>query len=63
LQGGVFGAEQARVFIAQSGARNAVMLRQWDDLAKQSELVTPSLQHFLDRAARCALSPAPAASA
>jgi phosphonate degradation associated HDIG domain protein len=63
LQGGVFSAEQSQAFIAQSGARNAVMLRQWDDLAKQSELVTPSLQHFLARAARCALSPAPAASA
>ena len=63
LQGGVFGIEQANAFIAQPGARDAVMLRQWDDLAKQAELPTPSLKHFLDRAARCALDRAPAASA
>jgi phosphonate degradation associated HDIG domain protein len=55
LQGGVFSAEQSQAFLAQNGARNAVMLRQWDDLAKQSELATPSLAHFLSRAARCAL--------
>ena len=55
LQGGVFGAEQAAAFIAQPGARDAVMLRQWDDLAKQAELHTPSLAHFMARAARCAL--------
>jgi phosphonate degradation associated HDIG domain protein len=55
LQGGVFSAEQAAAFIAQPGARDAVMLRQWDDLAKQAELQTPSLAHFMSRAARCAL--------
>ena len=55
LQGGVFSAEQAEAFIALSSARNAVMLRQWDDLAKQAELPTPPLAHFLGRAARCAL--------
>ena len=63
LQGGVFGTEQATAFIAQPGARDAVMLRQWDDLAKQAELPTPSLKHFLERAARCALDCAPAAPA
>ena len=55
LQGGVFSAEQAAAFLAQSGARKALMLRQWDDLAKQADLATPSLAHFLGRAARCAL--------
>jgi len=55
LQGGVFSTEQAAAFIAQPGARDAVMLRQWDDLAKQAELRTPSLAHFMARAARCAL--------
>ncbi|MEO8057517.1 MAG: phosphonate degradation HD-domain oxygenase [Burkholderiales bacterium] len=63
LQGGVFGAEQATAFLNQNGARDAVMLRQWDDLAKQAELATPSLAHFLERAERCALasaSPQPA---
>ena len=55
LQGGVFTDEQATAFMAQRGARDAVMLRQWDDLAKQAELPTPSLAHFLARAARCEL--------
>ena len=55
LQGGVFDAAQAAAFLALGGARDAVLLRQWDDLAKQADLVTPSLAHFLDRAARCAL--------
>ena len=60
LQGGVFSAEQAAAFLAQSGAVEAVMLRQWDDLAKQADLATPSLAHFLGRAARCQLSKADA---
>ena len=55
LQGGVFSAEQAGAFIALPSARDAVMLRQWDDLAKQAELPTPPLAHFLGRATRCAL--------
>ena len=63
LQGGVFSAEQAAGFLQHHGARDAVMLRQWDDLAKQADLATPSLAHFLARAERCALnatSPPPA---
>jgi len=56
LQGGVFSAEQAAAFLDQSGARDAVMLRQWDDLAKQAELLTPSLAHFLSRAANCQIT-------
>ena len=55
LQGGVFSADQAAGFLDQPGARDAVMLRQWDDLAKQAALATPSLAHFLARAERCAL--------
>jgi phosphonate degradation associated HDIG domain protein len=55
LQGGPFDAEQATAFIALPGAHNAVLLRQWDDLAKQADLATPSLAHFLGRAERCAL--------
>ena len=35
------------------------MLRQWDDLAKQADLATPSLAHFLARAAACATRPRP----
>ena len=60
LQGGVFDAGQAAAFMVQDGAHDAVMLRQWDDLAKQADLATPSLAHFLGRAARCALPSAPA---
>ena len=54
LQGGIFDAAQASAFLAQPGARDAVMLRQWDDLAKQEDWHTPSLAHFMARAARCA---------
>jgi predicted HD phosphohydrolase len=60
LQGGVFGAEDAAAFIARPGARDAVMLRQWDDLAKQQDLPTPTLAHFLEGAVRRAMVPAPA---
>ena len=56
LQGGVFSAEQAAAFLQHHGARDAVMLRQWDDLAKQADLATPSLAHFLARAERCVLA-------
>jgi phosphonate degradation associated HDIG domain protein len=53
LQGGVFSAEQAALFLKQNGAHDAVRLRQWDDLAKQADFETPTLAHFLGRAARC----------
>jgi phosphonate degradation associated HDIG domain protein len=55
LQGGVFDAAQAAAFIALPSAKDAVMLRQWDDLAKQADWATPTLTHFLDVAARCVL--------
>jgi len=53
LQGGVFAPSEAAAFLLQPGARDAVMLRQWDDLAKQADWQTPSLAHFMGRAARC----------
>lgn len=56
LQGGVFSAAQAQAFMAQPGALDALKLRQWDDLAKTAGATTPPLQHFLRRAARCALA-------
>jgi phosphonate degradation associated HDIG domain protein len=58
LQGGVFDAAQATSFLAQPGAHDAVMLRQWDDLAKQTDWQTPTLAHFMACAARCALAAA-----
>lgn len=56
LQGGVFSAQQAGEFIAQSGAADAVRLRLWDDLAKDAQAHTPGLAHFMRRARRCALN-------
>lgn len=58
LQGGVFSAARADAFIDRSGARDAIRLRQWDDLAKVAGLATPPLAHFLARAQRCVLTPA-----
>jgi len=56
LQGGVFPPEAAARFIAQPGAKAAVRLRIWDDLAKTDGLPTPPLSHYLERARRCALA-------
>jgi len=56
LQGGVFDADAAERFLAQPGAHQAVQLRLWDDLAKQAQLRTPDLQHFLERAQRCVIA-------
>jgi phosphonate degradation associated HDIG domain protein len=58
LQGGVFDASEAAAFLARPGAHDAVLLRQWDDRAKQPDLATPPLAHFLARAAACAIAPA-----
>ncbi len=57
LQGGIFSASQADVFIRQPGADAAVRLRIWDDLAKADGLATPPLAHFMERARRCAIAP------
>lgn len=53
LQGGVFDAAQAQAWIERPHAAAAVQLREWDDLAKAPDAVTPPLAHFLGRAARC----------
>ena len=53
LQGGVFAAEAAAAFRGQPGARDAVLLRRWDDLGKQADWETPPLAHFMARATRC----------
>jgi phosphonate degradation associated HDIG domain protein len=47
LQGGVFTPEEARVFIAQPYATDAVSVRLWDDLAKIAGAATPPLAHFV----------------
>jgi len=47
LQGGIYTPEEAKTFIAQPFADDAVRLRLWDDLAKVENAVTPSLAHFV----------------
>ena len=47
LQGGIFSRSQAEEFIRQSYGSDAVKLRVWDDLAKQEDLITPDLAHFM----------------
>ena len=54
LQGGAFDAGQAAAFMAKPFAADAVRVRRWDDAAKVRGTSTPSLQHFLETAARCA---------
>jgi phosphonate degradation associated HDIG domain protein len=56
LQGGILDQAQAARFIAGPGAAAAVSVRLWDDLAKQAGLVTPTLEHFMQRATRCMIS-------
>ena len=47
LQGGVFDHEEGERFLDLPYAAEAVLLRRWDDLAKNKGLQTPSLDHFL----------------
>jgi phosphonate degradation associated HDIG domain protein len=47
LQGGIYTPEEAKAFIAQAHAGDAVRLRLWDDLAKLENAVTPPLAHFV----------------
>jgi len=56
LQGGIFTQEQADAFFAEPGAQDAVQLRLWDDLAKQPDMLTPQLSHYMQIVKRCALS-------
>jgi len=46
LQGGVFSVEEARRFIGQPHAADAVRVRLWDDAAKVRGARTPGLSHF-----------------
>ena len=47
LQGGTFSDEEARAFIAQPYAEDAVTVRLWDDLARIAGAQTPPLAHFV----------------
>lgn len=55
LQGGTFSDTAAGQFIRQPGAERSVQLRLWDDAAKDPNQGTPSLDHFMQYASRCAL--------
>ncbi len=47
LQGGAFTADEVAAFRETPYSESAVRLRGWDDLAKQPDLTTLDLQHFL----------------
>lgn len=55
LQGGTFALDEARKFIEQPHANDAVLLRRWDDLAKVPDKPTAPLRHYLSVLGSCAL--------
>jgi phosphonate degradation associated HDIG domain protein len=46
VQGGPMSAEEVRAFMAQPGAKAALRVRKWDDLAKVHGKATPDLAHY-----------------
>ena len=46
LQGGPMSSDEARAFEAEVYARDAVLLRGWDEAAKVRGRLTPHLEHF-----------------
>jgi phosphonate degradation associated HDIG domain protein len=46
LQGGPLGQKEAKDFLREPHALDAVALRQWDDLAKSPTRPTPGWEHF-----------------
>jgi predicted HD phosphohydrolase len=46
LQGGPMSRSECDLFEQNPFFRDAVELRRWDDLAKDSELMTPSIEYF-----------------
>lgn len=46
LQGGPFNGSEAKAFISQPFADDAVALRRWDDSAKNPAAVTPDWAHY-----------------
>lgn len=47
VQGGPMTREAAESFLDRPFARDAVALRRWDDLAKDPDRRTPTLEHFM----------------
>lgn len=54
LQGGPLSAEDSAAFLALPFAQDAIALRRWDDLAKDPDARTPSIDHFLHLAEQLA---------
>jgi len=54
LQGGPYSEIEAERFIAAAHATDAVLLRRWDDQAKEPGRITPPLEHFVPLMAACA---------
>jgi len=48
LQGGPFSAAEAAAWFAQPFAREGIRLRHWDDTAKDPDVRTPGIGHYLD---------------
>ena len=58
LQGGVFDAGAARAFLQQPYAEEAVLLRRFDDLAKDPAKAAPPLRRYDEVMRACAMQPA-----
>jgi phosphonate degradation associated HDIG domain protein len=58
LQGGPFETEDAHRFLRHAHAEDAVLLRRFDDLAKDPERAAPSLSHYAALMRACAMQPA-----
>jgi phosphonate degradation associated HDIG domain protein len=56
LQGGLFSPSEAKAFVAEPFAQAALLLRRWDDMAKDPEARPPDLEYFR-RYAEESLSP------
>jgi len=54
-QGGTFSVDQARAFMQEPFAIDAVNLRLWDDQAHKQGISTPSLAHFAATLRTCVL--------
>lgn len=61
LQGGPFTTVEARAFMTQPYAADAVQLRRWDDLSKDPTRAVPGLESYRELLARLGQQP-PAAS-
>ena len=54
-QGGAFTPDEARAFMRESHAVDAVNLRLWDDQAQSAPVTTPSLAHFAATLRTCVI--------